>query len=230
MRRDYLFLYVLFFCLSAKANDSIQVNKKYTILVDGGISAISFNNKTRMQVGAITPTLHFYYNKKYSIKVEYYKFSYFYSSIHNSSPYQGKYGGTDFIETKSGKIAFGKLFYYKFLYLNPYISFNYRKSEKGHNFYWPLENNQNHDLTTAYSPFNSPGVGVGGSLNLLLLKHVNFSIDFSYSRYFDKKRIYAYEDYGSSEKTDVSDKWPDYKPLNNVIALQLKIGYLFGFN
>jgi hypothetical protein len=229
MRIHYLLLYLLCFCSNIQGKDSIVVNKKYAVLVDGGISAVSFSNKTRMQLGAITPSLHFYVNHKYSIKAEYYKFSYFYSGRHNSTPYMGKYGGTDFIETKSSKIAFGKLFYHKCLSFNPYVSLNYRDSKIGHNFYWPLENNPAHDLTTAHSPFNSGGVGAGISMNLLLLKHINLSTDISYSRYFDKGKIYAYEEYGSSNTVDVTNKWPEYKPLNNVIVLQLKVGYLFNF-
>ena len=163
------------------------------------------------------------------MQVEYYHFGYYYSYKHNSTPYMDIYGGTNFIEMKSGKIAFGKLFKYKFSSINPYISINYRQSHVGHNFYWPLDNNPAHTLTTAHSPFKSAGTGIGVSFNLLLLKHINFDTDISYTRFFDKAKVYAYEDYGSSDAVDVSEKWPDYKPLNHVIALQLKVGYLFNF-
>jgi hypothetical protein len=229
MRKHCLFLFILLSSSQLKAEDSLMLNKKFALLIDGGISAVSFNNGTRMQLGAITPSFNFYLNHKYSLKAEYYKFSYFYSNRHNSTQFMGKYGGTDFIETNSWKIAFGKLFNYKCSYINTYFSVNYRKSDIGHNFYWPLENNPNHDLTTAHSPFNSPGIGAGVSLNLLILKHLNFSTDISYSRYFDQRKIYAYEEYGSSTAVDATEKWPEYKPLNNVIAWQVKIGYLFNF-
>lgn len=200
--------------------------QKYAVNLNFGLSGVSYNNGTRLQLGALTPSVNFYYKGKYSLLAEYFDFNYVYGIRHNPPLYLNNYGQTRQIESKTFKLALGKLYGNGKRFINPYASVNYRFSRTGHEFYWPIYNNPNHNLTIAHSPFKSLGLGLGTSINASVYKLLNLSFDVSVNRYFDHKRIYAPTEYASADYSDVSNSWSSYKPLNTMIVLQMKVSFM----
>jgi hypothetical protein len=198
-------------------------NPKIKILSNLGMSGLSFMNTHGIKLGALTPSVICYYKGKYSLGAEYFNFGQYYFNTRYTMPPSlsgkekwevEKHGYTHRIYSQNYKLMFGYLMGLKHLYINPYASLNYRYSKLGHEFTWQLDDN---NFTGANSSFNSIGTGLGVSINSNFLKYLNLSLDFSYTHFYDKSKITS---------NDVSQDWPRYKPLNNLLVIQLKMGIL----
>lgn len=222
LKNTILFLYI---SIISKMVYGSNFNSPNVLNFNLGLNGLSFNNKLGMKFGAITPSISYLFKNKHIIGSEFYNFGYFYGYTPNYIRYKEIYGGTSHIDVINFKLLYGQQFEFKPLSIIPNVSINHRHSKYGHNFVWP--NNTPTQLNTyAHSPFKSFGVGAGLILNIKILKKIIIGTEIHYSRYFDKRKIYAYE-VNSDRKRDVSDEWKEYKPLNNVINFQVKLGFLF---
>jgi hypothetical protein len=198
-------------------------NQNFKVLSNIGMSGLSFMNTHGLKLGALSPSVICYYKGKYSLGAEYFNFGQYYMnprytrtpSLSGKEKWEvEKHGFTYSIYSQNYKLMFGYLLGSKHFYINPYASLNYRYSTEGHRFTWQLDEN---NYTEAHSTFNSIGTGLGVAINSNFLKYLNLSFDCSYTRFYDKSKITT---------EGVTQDWPRYKPLNNLLVVQLKMGIL----
>jgi len=218
-------IFIVNFKLSAKDSTS-------RILTQFGLTAVSFIRGEGMKLGALTAGICYIHFDKYAFDFEYYNFSYRYGFEKNYTNTYKKDGNTfgypRQVDMKVFKIGAGIVKKFNNISLIPYLNLQYRYSVLGNEFYW-FSDNIDHFPSIAYSPFNSLGFGIGSSINVSVVKRFNISADFSFNKFFDKGKIYTPIHYGSDNYKEFTSEGKGYKPLNNVLNLQLKIGYIFSF-